>query len=412
MTACSSGCTTGGGTASAITVTARDASNNPIQGLTVVLSASGSGGNFTAPTTTNASGVSTSTFTSTSAEAKTISATISGVGITQTASVTVNPAAVSAGQSTVGAAPTSITACNASCTTGGGTGSLITVTAKDQFGNVIQGATVTLGSNGANNNFTAPGTTNSSGVATSTFSSSTAESKTISATINAVAITQKPTVTVNPAAVSAAQSTVTAGQSTMTACLTSCTTGGGTASLITVTAKDAFGNAIPGATVVLSSTGSNNSFTAPGSTNSVGVATSTFTSTKAESKTVSATINSAGITQTASVTVNPAAASHLTFTVDPSNTPAGNDITPPVEVTALDQFNNVATGFTGEVVMAIGNDGSGGSGVLTYTAPVNASAGVATFSDLKITPSGNGYTLVASATGLTSATSPGFNITP
>ena len=47
------------------------------------------------------------------------------------------------------------------------------------------------------------------------------------------------------------------------------------------------------------------------------------------------------------------------------------------------------------------------SGTLT----VNAVAGVATFSDLSINIAADGYTLIASSAGLTSATSNSFNIT-
>src|SRR5207247_9443255 len=84
--------------------------------------------------------------------------------------------------------------------------------------------------------------TNASGVATGTLSSTTAEPKTVAETSNAVAITQTATVVVNAGTVSAAQSTVAA---------TSPITAGSGTSTITVTARDASGNPIQGATVVL-----------------------------------------------------------------------------------------------------------------------------------------------------------------
>jgi hypothetical protein len=62
--------------------------------------------------------------------------------------------------------------------------------------------------------------------------------------------------------------------------------------------------------------------------------------------------------------------------------------------------------------MGIGNEGSGpGNGSLSGTLAVAASSGIATFSNLVINRIGTGYTLVASSTGLTSATSTAFNIT-
>ena len=51
-------------------------------------------------------------------------------------------------------------------------------------------------------------------------------------------------------------------------------------------------------------------------------------------------------------------------------------------------------------------------GTLSGTTIVTAVNGVATFSDLSIDKAGNGYTLVAAASGLTGATSTTFNITP
>src|SRR5206468_667478 len=174
--------------------------------------------------------------------------------------------------------------------------STITVTAKDEFGNPIAGATVVLAATGTGNTGRPPsGTTNASGVTTGTLSSTVAESKTVSATINAIAATQTATVVVNAAALSAGQSTVTA--------TSPIAAGTGTAT-ITVTAKDGFGNAIAGAPVVLAATGTGNTLTQPGSvTNASGVATGTLSSVVAESKTVSATINAVAITQTATVRV-------------------------------------------------------------------------------------------------------------
>ena len=75
-------------------------------------------------------------------------------------------------------------------------------------------------------------------------------------------------------------------------------------------------------------------------------------------------------------------------------------------------FNNTATGFTGDVVIAIGNDASGvlGPATLGGTLTVAATLGVATFGDLTIDKPGVGYTLVVNATGLTGATSNGFTV--
>src|SRR5207244_2698341 len=102
-------------------------------------------------------------------------------------------------------------------------------------------------------------------------------------------------------------------------------------------------------------------------------------------------------------------ATQLVFTGQPSNTAAGASITPAVQVTARDGQGNTATGFTGNVTVAIGANRSGGT--LAGTATVAAVSGVATFSGLSIDKAGTGYTLVASSSGLTDPTSTAFNIT-
>ncbi|PYP61567.1 MAG: hypothetical protein DMD37_13155, partial [Gemmatimonadetes bacterium] len=369
---------TAGSGSSTVTVTARDASGNLISGASVSLTATGGTGNTLTPATgtTNASGVFTATFTSTSTGTKTISATAGGVAITQTASVAVTPGPVSASQSTVTAAPTSIAAGSGSST--------ITVTARDANGNAISGATVVLSATGTGNTLTQPGSTNASGVATGTLSSTVAETKTVSATISGAPINQTATVTVTASTgdltvttnttgqsldpngytvsvdggagqaigingsatftgLSAANHTVTLGdvaanctvsggntqtvavpgggtatapfsvactavvsasQSTVSAAPTSITAGSGS-STVTVTARDASGNLISGASVSLTATGGTGNTLSPatGTTNGSGVFTATFSSTSTGGKTISATIGGVAITQTASVTV-------------------------------------------------------------------------------------------------------------
>jgi hypothetical protein len=194
--------------------------------------------------------------------------------------------------------------------------------------------------------------------------------------------------------------------STLTA--TSPITAGGTGSTITVTAKDGSGNPVSGATVVLSATGSNNTVSAIGPTDVTGVATATLTSTKAENKVVSATINGVSITQQATVTVQPGVPAVLAFTGQPTSTSANAPITPAVTVETRDAFGNHANSSV-SVTMAFG--ANPGSGILAGTTSQTAVAGVATFSDLAINNIANGYTLTASATALTGATSNTFNIT-
>ena len=81
-----------------------------------------------------------------------------------------------------------------------------------------------------------------------------------------------------------------------------------------------------------------------------------------------------------------------------------------VVVAVVDQFGNVLTDDnTDTVTLAIGSNPGGGT--LSGTLTVTVVSGIATFSDLSIDLAGAGYTLHASATGVTGADSGPFTIT-
>ena len=119
-------------------------------------------------------------------------------------------------------------------------------------------------------------------------------------------------------------------------------------------------------------------------------------------------ISNGSITGVQSVSVTPGTGSALFFTVQPNATVLGAAITPPVQVTARDAFGNTATGFVGSVLVLIGTNP--GSASLSGTLSQAANAGVATFAGLSLDRAGVGYTLTATATGLTGATSTTFDI--
>jgi len=100
-------------------------------------------------------------------------------------------------------------------------------------------------------------------------------------------------------------------------------------------------------------------------------------------------------------------ASQLLFSIQPVGTTGGATLDA-VEVTVQDSATNTVTSFAGDISIAIGNNPSGGT--LTGTTPVAAVNGVASFNDLSIDKSGTGYTLVASSSGVTDATSGQFTI--
>ncbi|HUP00811.1 MAG TPA: invasin domain 3-containing protein, partial [Gemmatimonadota bacterium] len=115
-------------------------------------------------------------------------------------------------------------------------------------------------------------------------------------------------------------------------------------------------------------------------------------------------------TATVAFTEPPPQPTALAFLVQPSDASAGATITPPVAVHAVDGSGNTDTSFGGEITVAIGTNPGGGT--LDGTTTRTAVAGVATFDDLSIAQAGSGYTLTASASGLTSATSTAFDIAP
>ena len=85
---------------------------------------------------------------------------------------------------------------------------------------------------------------------------------------------------------------------------------------------------------------------------------------------------------------------------------------PPVQVTAFDSTGTVVATFTGNVTLAIGDNGglvSGGN--LSGTKEVAAVNGVATFANLSIDQIGSGYTLTAAAATFAGDTSTAFDVT-
>src|SRR5207244_360055 len=98
----------------------------------------------------------------------------------------------------------------------------------------------------------------------------------------------------------------------------------------------------------------------------------------AGSQSVTATDTATGsITGSATVTVTAAAATHLTVSA-PASATAGNAFN--ITVTALDAFNNTATGYTGTVHFTKSDAGSGSSVPANYTF-VAGDNGVHTFAN-------------------------------
>src|SRR5207249_2102005 len=124
--------------------------------------------------------------------------------------------------------------------------------------------------------------------------------------------------------------------------------------------------------------------------------------------TLTAAATSLATQPSAAFNVTPGAAAQLVFSVEPGNATAGTTIAPAIQVTAQDAQGNTATQFSGSVTVTLGTNPGGGT--LSGTTTIAAVGGVAAFNNLSIDKAGTGYTLAATATGLSPATSVGFNV--
>jgi hypothetical protein len=120
-------------------------------------------------------------------------------------------------------------------------------------------------------------------------------------------------------------------------------------------------------------------------------------------------VNGEAMEDTATIVLGTETPSRLMFGVQPSNTPAGATVSPAVTVRIEDGLGNLVTSGSTSVTLAIGTNPSGAT--LSGTTTRRAVNGIATFDNLSINQAGDGYTLTASSSGLTGATSDPFNIT-
>jgi uncharacterized delta-60 repeat protein len=134
---------------------------------------------------------------------------------------------------------------------------------------------------------------------------------------------------------------------------------------------------------------------------------SDLTLSKSGSYTLTVTDGSFTSATTGSIAITGGTATQLAFAQPPTGATAGSAISPAVTVDVEDTNGNLVTGDTSNVTIAIAS-GPGGA-VLGGTTTVAAVGGVATFSNLTLTPAG-AYTLTASDGSLTAVTSGSFTI--
>jgi len=296
-----------------------------------------------------------------------INASKTDLTATPSGTITIIAGAADPFSSSIGASPTSIN------TSGSST---ITVTVKDAAGNLISGASVFLSTDLGSLSSTG-GTTNSSGVFTTSLSSTSVGTAEVSAwfgTNNTGSKIGEVDVTVVAGTADPDDSTIAANPTTMT------TSG---SSLITVTLNDVHGNPLTtgGNTVVMSTSLTGSSLTLV-TDNTDGTYTASLTSTATGSATVSGYLGSvapANLIGTAVVTITagPPVLSMSTITANPTSiVPGGVSV---ITVQLRDQYGNpsptaavplMVWADEGNLVPSTGQTNAQGQYVANYTSVV------------------------------------------
>ena len=359
-----------GSSTSAITVRLKDAAGNDLAGSggVVVLGLSGTGS--LSAVTDNGDGTYTATLTS---PATVGSATVTG---------TLNAAALaaSAGVTYVHGAATQITLAESGSNVAGNAHTL-TATIKDASGNTVtsdSSTVVAFAKTGGAGTVTGLGNaTVSNGVATKNLTNRLAGQIDVDAQVAGLTTgTASYTISAGPVSPAASDSTVVAAPGVVYA-------NGSDAATITVTLRDAGGNAISGKTVTLAQGSGGSTVSGGGSTNASGVVTFSATNTGVETVTYTATDT------TDSITLTDDAAVDFTFAdgTAPTNTVTlGSATRAWLNGTTL-YYNGAAGGsFTLSSAVA---DGGSGPGSASY--PAASQPGWAHGAETVSTPAGGPY---------------------
>lgn len=323
--------TADGVSTSTVTITLKDASNNPVSGQTPTFSATDSGTTnaYGACSVTNASGISTCTLSSLTAETKTLSI-VTPVAKADGTVIFSAGAAVATNSTITG---------SGSVVADGAATSTVTITLKDINNNTVSGQTPTFSATdtGNTNTYGPCSVTNASGVASCTLSSQIAETKTLSI-VSPVSKTDGSVIFTAGAAV-AANSTIT-GSGPVVA-------DGLATSTVTITLKDVNNNSVAGETPTFTATdtGSTNIYGSCSVTNASGISTCTFVSNIAETKTLSIATPVIKAGGTVVFTAGAAVAANSTIT-GTGPVIANGTATSTVTVTLRDIANNPVVGTT------------------------------------------------------------------
>ena len=388
--------TADGTSAVTVTVTPKDRnSNNLAAGQSVVISSTvgtvtgGSG-------TTDASGTFSATIASTTTGSGTVSATVGGSSVSTTESITFSPGSLSTSQSTLVVVPTIASASDTLTAT---------VVPKDAQGNKLAGGqTVVISTTPV---IDESGTvTESNGEYQQIFIMG-AQDVSFSATVNSTTIDATDSVSYSATAPSGSLSTVTIDASDNLVA-------NGTASrTITVTAKDSASAVLADKVVSLVSTDASDSIAdATDTTDANGEATFTITSTRAGTKTYTATVFDNGdmvtINQTVQATFVAGTATTITASTGGGATGAvTTTLTAPFVATVTDAQGNAVSGETVNFSVTPNATGT----LLSATSDTTSSSGDAS-TTLTLGQTSGTYTVTATLAGTDASTTFTATATP
>jgi len=394
------------GVASAtVTVTLRDASGNLVPGKNVTLSSTGTQNAFTQPSATDLRGVAVGVIRSTRAESKVITATVDGAGLLQQPSVQFVAASAAKLAFTV---PPGTVAATAAITPA------VQVEIQDANGNRVAGSSlpVTVSLAGGTSGAVLGGTrTVAAADGVAVFSDLSVDR----AGTGYALIAGGPGLgTTTSAAFDVTAGTGGGNHLAFVARPSDTAAGAAISPAVQVALEDSSGNIISSVTAIVTVT-----LVGQGAlSGTTSVATSSgiasFGNLSIDRVQTGATLvaSATGFSGATSLSFNVSAgpASRLVFTAQPSSAQSGAAIAPAIQVAVQDALGNTLTGDTRTISLAIGNNPGGAT--LSGATSAAAVAGVATLSNVRLDKAGSGYTLVASATGVTSAMSAGFDVTP
>jgi hypothetical protein len=330
---------------------------NPASGVSVTFSDGGVGGSFSTPIAiTGSNGIASTTYTLPStAQTVTISATSSGYStatFTETTTANVQVLTASAGNDQTGNVGTTLP-------------TALTVTATKN-GNPASGVSVAFSDGGAGGSFSSPtATTGSNGIASTTYTlPSTAETVNITASSSSyTSATFTETATANSVTTLVLSS---GGKQTGTV--------GTTLPLpIIVTAKNASGKVVSGASVTFSDGGSGGTFSPnPAVTNTKGQASTSYTLPTVAKAVITITASDGSVSMTTQE--KSVAGAPTNFAIVSGNNQSANPSTALAKklvVSLTDQYNNPVVGAT----VTFTDNGAGGT--FSTTTPVTSSVGQA-----------------------------------